>query len=89
MREGGEPFAQGQEPGHMARLRWRCRRGLLELDMVLARFLDTRYATLDAAERRAFERLLAIPDAQLLAYLNGTAEPPGRPLRDLVRKLRE
>ncbi len=86
-----EPFAQAAEEGleqrRMARLRWRCRRGLLELEVMLARFLDERYTTLGPAERRAFERLLDIPDAQLLAYLNAAAEPQDRELRELVGKL--
>lgn len=83
-----QALEQGQESRRLARLRWRCRRGLLELDLVLAQFLDQHYARLNAAERRAFERLLATSDVQLLAYLNGTAVPHDRELHELVEKLR-
>ena len=47
------------------RARWRCRRGLLELDIVLQRFMDRYYAQLDQQELEQFERLLSLPDNDL------------------------
>ncbi len=47
------------------RARWRCRRGMLELDIVLQRFMDRHYRQLDEAGLRQFERLLALPDNDL------------------------
>ncbi|HKX53041.1 MAG TPA: succinate dehydrogenase assembly factor 2 [Nitrosospira sp.] len=47
------------------RTRWRCRRGLLELDIVLQRFMDEHYATLDEAGLQQFETLLDFPDTDL------------------------
>ena len=47
------------------RARWRCRRGLLELDIVLQRFMDEHYAALDEAGLRQFEILLDFPDTDL------------------------
>lgn len=70
------------------RLRWRCRRGMLELDVALARFLDRHFAGLGAAERAAFERLLETPDAELLGYLQGQSGPADPELRELVTKIR-
>lgn len=58
-----------------AHLRWRCRRGLLELDLLLGAFLNHGYGTLDAAEAAVFENLLALPDPQLLRYLLGLEFP--------------
>lgn len=49
----------------LERARWRCRRGLLELDIVLQRFMDEYYAELDEAELRQFETLLDLPDNDL------------------------
>jgi antitoxin CptB len=72
----------------LARLRWRCRRGMLELDVAFQRFLDQRYLELTAAERAAFERLLTMPDPELLGYLQGSQEPADRELREIVRKIR-
>jgi antitoxin CptB len=49
----------------LERVRWRCRRGLLELDLVLQRFVDEYYAKLGVAERRQFETLLDLSDNEL------------------------
>ncbi len=53
------------------RLRWRCRRGMLELDIVLGRFVGTHYADLDASQRVAFEALLDMPDTTLWDMITG------------------
>jgi antitoxin CptB len=57
--------------GIPGRVRWRCRRGNLELDRLLAAYLVRRYPAAPAAERAAFERLLERPDPELLALLTG------------------
>lgn len=69
------------------RIRWRCRRGLLELDLVLARFLERRFGALDEAQRRAFEELLDAPDGDLLDLALGRREPAPRH-RAIVEMLR-
>ena len=72
----------------LARLRWRCRRGMLELDLLLRDFLDAAYPQLDAAERRCFEQLLDYPDAVLLEWLMGRSRPTDRDVVRLVDKIR-
>lgn len=72
----------------LRRLRWRCRRGMLELDLVLQDFLDKQYAALSASERAAFQRLLSLPDTALISYLHGTEEVDSEELKDIVNKLR-
>ncbi len=57
------------------RLLWQCRRGSLELDLVLRDFLCRHYVYLGPGERHAFERLLEQPDETLWAWINAT--PPG------------
>lgn len=49
----------------LERTRWRCRRGLLELDVVLQRFIDKHYETLDEEALRQFEALLDLADNDL------------------------
>jgi antitoxin CptB len=49
----------------LERTRWRCRRGLLELDLTLQRFVDAHYLSLGDAERRQFEMLLDLSDNDL------------------------
>ncbi len=88
-RPGRAAVADPPEGRRLARLRWRCRRGLLELDLVLARFLQEDYPALGESGRLAFERLLALPDETLLAWLNGPV--PGsldKETADIVRRLR-
>jgi len=69
----------------LARLRWRCRRGMLENDLILARFLDRRGDALAEHEVAALDRLLDLPDNDLWDLLCGrTAADP-----DLAPVLRE
>ena len=72
---GGAPAVQYPLSASIARLRWRCRRGMRELDVVLHRYLETRYTIAPLAEQQAFERLLDEQDPQLLAYLMGKERP--------------
>lgn len=50
----------------LERARWRCRRGLLELDIILQRFMDRYYTQLDEQGLKQFEQLLTLPDNDLL-----------------------
>ena len=47
------------------RARWRCRRGMLELDIILQRFMDKNYCQLNPEELSQFERLLSLADNDL------------------------
>jgi antitoxin CptB len=77
----------GSNLRQLERLRWRCRRGMLENDLILARFLDARGATLDAHEIAALERLLDLSDNELWDLVAGRAEPGDAGLRPLVAAL--
>jgi antitoxin CptB len=57
------------------RLRWRARRGLLENDVLLGRFLNREGDRLDARAAAALGRLLDLPDNELLDLLLARAEP--------------
>ena len=52
-----------------ARLRWRCRRGMRELDVLLLSFFDASFDALGSAEKARFGALLELPDPDLRAYL--------------------
>ena len=56
------------------RMRWRCRRGMLELDLVLSAFLARHLESLDAPRLAAFGRLLDRIDPELLDLVMGRAE---------------
>lgn len=53
----------------LERLRWRCRRGMLELDLLLQQFIATGYPSLDREGRGAFDTILQLSDQQLFDYL--------------------
>ena len=72
----------------LARLRWRCRRGLLENDLILTRFLDARGSEIDDDEIAALDRLLDLTDNELWELLAGRADPADATLRPIVALLR-
>jgi antitoxin CptB len=75
-------------PAELNRLRWRCRRGLLENDLILARFLDARGATMNVDEIAALARLLDLADNDLWDLLANRAEPEDAALRPMLAALR-
>jgi antitoxin CptB len=72
----------------MARLRWQCRRGMLELDVILQPFFEQYYAELSAAEQNDFERLLASSDQELYLWFIGNERPDDEELQRLVIKIK-
>jgi antitoxin CptB len=72
---------------HQRRLLWHCRRGMKELDILLARYAQQQYAAAPPSQRAAFEALLALPDPQIADYLLGYATPAAGDLADVVRSL--
>ncbi len=57
------------------RIRWQCRRGLLELDLVLSAFVERHLERLDTRQVALFRELLELPDNDLLDLVMGVAEP--------------
>lgn len=53
----------------LSRLRWRCRRGMRELDAILQAFLQDSFPELDEADKSRFEAILDLPDPELYGYL--------------------
>lgn len=69
------------------RLRWHCRRALLELDIVFQRFWE-RQGELDNKEEAALEALLAMEDHDLWSLVSGRAETDDPRLMGMVERLR-
>lgn len=58
------------------RLRWMCRRGMLELDVIFERFIDRDgYQQLSESDRVLFEALMQEPDPVLYSWLLGYEQP--------------
>jgi antitoxin CptB len=70
------------------RIRWRCRRGLLELDLILKRFLEVHFDRLDARQRELFSELLDQPDNDLLDWALGRGVPDDPRYLPVVQLLR-
>lgn len=71
-----------------ARLTWACRRGMLELDLLLEGFMERGYDALPAAQRPALERLLETGDQQLLGLLLGHEEPDEKEFIPVIAAIR-
>jgi antitoxin CptB len=76
----------------LRRLRWRARRGLLENDLLIARFLQQQGETLNGPDADALARLLELSEPELLDLLLGRGAPAPEldipPVRDLLQRLR-
>jgi antitoxin CptB len=70
------------------RIRWHCRRGLLELDLILERFVKRHLDALDAHQTEVFKKLLAYEDNDLLDMVMGRAEPVQEGLAGVLEMMR-
>ena len=76
------------EAAELRRLRWRCRRGMRELDQLLERYLDQRWAAASEAERGTFLRLLDCEDDRLWRWVLGHERADDDALQSMVEQLR-
>jgi len=76
------------EERRLSRLRWRCRRGLLENDLILTRFLDARGDALSEPEIAALDRLLELGDNELWELLSGRRETADATVAPLIQSIR-
>ena len=70
------------------RIHWHCRRGMLELDLLLERFVSQHLDALDAAQTEVFKELLAYEDNDLLDMVMGRAEPLNAQLVAVLEMMR-
>ena len=72
-----------------ARLRWRCRRGIKEMDLLLQGFLERQYPMLDAREQAAFQALLDEADLDIYAWITSQAIPENADYLSIINPLRK
>ena len=58
-----------------SRVRWRCRRGIREMDILFQHFIDEYYDTLNPKEKDAFESFLEESDLDILNWVMGRTTP--------------
>ncbi len=71
----------------LKRLRWRCRRGMRELDLVMSTFLDSRYEHLSVEQQEAFAQLLEENDMDIMDWIMGKAVPEDETVYQITRQL--
>ena len=69
------------------RLRWHCRRGMLELDVLLVPFLEQCFEELSPQDQQVFKNLLACEDTSLFSWFMQKSEPEDPDLNRMVRKI--
>jgi antitoxin CptB len=77
------------DPAEPGRLRWRCRRGMRELDFLLLRYLERDWPAAGPSERAAFRALLERQDPEINALLLGRLEPEEEALARVLECLRQ
>ncbi|GIU44141.1 hypothetical protein TUM4630_09100 [Shewanella algidipiscicola] len=76
------------EPMNIARVRWACRRGMLELDVLFQPFVESQYAILSNQDKASFVRLLECEDPELFAWFMGHEVCPDPELAQMVIQVR-
>ncbi|CAD7840456.1 MAG: hypothetical protein [Olavius algarvensis Gamma 3 endosymbiont] len=72
----------------LPRLRWLCRRGMKELDVVMSGYLERHYASAAREHQVLFRELLELPDPELYGMLLGRSEIDDSELECLITFLR-
>jgi len=72
----------------MSELRWQCRRGMLELDLLLNGFLETQYSQLNVSQREDFIMLLSYPDQTLYELLMDKMVSSNPAIAEIVKSIR-
>jgi antitoxin CptB len=83
---GSMAKAQQQEV-FLAQVRWRCRRGLRELDVLLMHYFDHNFGKSTPERQMAFVALLEMQDPVILSYLTGNTQPKDSAIADIIQQL--
>jgi len=78
--KSGTKFQLDSKP----KLKWACRRGMLELDVLFEPFVDEAYDALDDSQKFVFQRLLACEDPELFAWFMGHEVCPDEEFKAMV-----
>jgi antitoxin CptB len=73
----------------MARLRWLCRRGMKELDLLFNNYLEHSYPVASTADKQAFESILQMPDPELYDMILGRYQSEEKDIAHVINILRE
>ncbi|ALG67283.1 succinate dehydrogenase assembly factor 2 [Beggiatoa leptomitoformis] len=74
---------------NLSKLKWHCRRGMKELDIVFTRYLDNAYPSASTEEKALFEAILDWQDMEIYNYLLERATPTDHQVVNFFNKLRQ
>ena len=83
-----QAIGTGEADAELKRLRWRCRRGMRELDQLLTRWLDREWTAASDSQREVFLRLLDSEDDRLWRWFLGHETAPDAALDSLIQSIR-
>jgi len=83
-----QAIGKGEADAELKRLRWRCRRGMRELDQLLTRWLDREWTAASDSQREVFLRLLDSEDDRLWRWFLGHETAPDAALDSLIHYIR-
>lgn len=69
------------------RIKWACRRGMLECDLFLLPFAEANYTSLSPTDKATFESLLALPDQTLYRYFMQQETPKEPDFQTLIHQI--
>ena len=72
----------------MSRLRWQCRRGMLELDALLGEFVDHHYQDMNTSDQEVFRGILKLPDQILFDFFFGDGKSVDKDVNDVIERIR-
>lgn len=75
------------EAAVLRRLRWRCRRGMRELDQLFGRYIDTQWSEASEVERGIFLRLVECEDDKLWRWFTAQEQCPDETLAPLIERI--
>lgn len=75
------------DAAQMRALRWRCRRGMRELDQLLAGYLEQHFADADSGHQQAFLTLLDMQDPVIFGYLVGREVPEDDSIKTIISRI--
>jgi antitoxin CptB len=73
----------------MRALTWQCRRGMLELDVILMPFLEQYFSSLNDDNQLAFSQLLEQADPDIYTWVMGFGQCKQENLKEVIGIIRE
>lgn len=73
----------------ISKLRWHCRRGMRELDILFLHYLDDHYQSADAPQQLAFEALIETADPIITDYIFNRKAPPTDAMTQVVSVMQD